>query len=504
MPSRESASITAEARKRIYAYLALSAQIILLTAYLLVPYLAHSDALQWDAVGHVFQSWFIKEYLFPALTGWNFFFFAGYPQGTFYPPLFHYGTACLAFLLGVKLAFKALVSLAVLALVPSAYYFARACHAKRISAATASAGVTTLMAAPIVYSLGNNNIGGTFLSTFNTGLVTNAAALPLFFLYCGALLKAERNYNLLWPSLLLALLILTHTLSTIAAGLFALCCLSLQLRNLRIIRLHILHYGLTLLLTAFWIIPFLVYLPFTETVKISLRLAPGGLLIEILGIILVISGIIKDRLSYAPAIYFLLLTSVLLTINLLNIPFHVYRLILFAIIMIPLFVVQFLNPEKHGYLLAALMVFLVYCLASNNIAVYGPKMPELTFNRQAFKNRTWVVIPPSDENSPHLLQHVIPTRFRVASLKGLFVESSPNARFILSTEKLLDQHSMVWGVPTMITKDLPKETKRNILARMLRIYGINSVLSTHTLPLLKNTVTRPAFSYDKARPHFKL
>src|SRR3989344_2226883 len=81
--------------------------------WLWLPFLKN-NLLAFDLPGHYFNAWFIKEYLFPAMAGWNPFFFAGFPQNLFYPPLFSYLTAALSFILPLMWAFKAIVLLSLI------------------------------------------------------------------------------------------------------------------------------------------------------------------------------------------------------------------------------------------------------------------------------------------------------------------------------------------------------------------------------------------------------
>src|SRR5438093_11886898 len=66
-------------------------------AALLVPFLRHNNLLEWDFPGHYAAAWYLKNHLFPWPTGWNPYYYCGYPQGLFYPPLAHYLAALLGF-----------------------------------------------------------------------------------------------------------------------------------------------------------------------------------------------------------------------------------------------------------------------------------------------------------------------------------------------------------------------------------------------------------------------
>src|SRR5437867_4711942 len=94
-------------------------------AALLVPFLRQNNLLEWDFPGHYAAIWYLKSHLFPWPTGWNPYFYCGYPQGMFYPPLAHYLAAILSFPLGIGLAMKVLIAASLLLLPVSFYAFGR-------------------------------------------------------------------------------------------------------------------------------------------------------------------------------------------------------------------------------------------------------------------------------------------------------------------------------------------------------------------------------------------
>jgi uncharacterized membrane protein len=70
----------------------------------LIPFFRWNNLLEWDFPGHYNAIWYIKTHLLPWPTGWNPYFYCGYPQGMFYPPLAHYLVALLSFPMGIALA----------------------------------------------------------------------------------------------------------------------------------------------------------------------------------------------------------------------------------------------------------------------------------------------------------------------------------------------------------------------------------------------------------------
>ena len=130
----------------------------LLIVLLLGPFCASNAVLQWDMPGHLFSAWYTAEYLFPRWTGWNPFFFGGYPQGIFYPPLFHYLLALLSKLVGLQLGFKLLLSATIAALPPALAFLYLRIGLERERALCAAALSLALLCAPLTFSAGNNAV----------------------------------------------------------------------------------------------------------------------------------------------------------------------------------------------------------------------------------------------------------------------------------------------------------------------------------------------------------
>ena len=116
------------------------------------------------------------------MTGWNPFFFAGFPQNLFYPPLFSYFTAVLSFLIPLLWAFKAVVLLSLILTPLSIYYCARKFDFSKLKSSVIAMAVIAIMMLPDSL-VSRVVLGGMFQATFNVGLVTNALALPIFFFF---------------------------------------------------------------------------------------------------------------------------------------------------------------------------------------------------------------------------------------------------------------------------------------------------------------------------------
>ena len=79
----------------------------------------------YDAAGHLSLVQTIAGDLWPKFSGWNYSELLGWPQGFFYPSLFHWLAATLSFIVGLEVGVKLLISGALLALPLSVSFFAR-------------------------------------------------------------------------------------------------------------------------------------------------------------------------------------------------------------------------------------------------------------------------------------------------------------------------------------------------------------------------------------------
>lgn len=482
---------------------------ILVLALIVVPYLAQNQLLQWDNVGHYFSVWFLHTHLFPDFSGWNPFFYGGFSQGTLYPPLFHYAAAALGFIVPLKLAYKLIVVLAVASTLPAYYYLARQAGLKAETAATSAVCLLALLMFPYSPIKQTLHVGANFLSTFNVGLVTNALALPFLFLYGGALLRSNFRQNAVLPSLLLAILILTHVHTALMAVLLFVCIATIKLRSLQAFKFAAKHAALTFLLCAFWFIPFLANLPESDTAKFPLFLSDFGYVLLVVVCFVAIYLRYRDstKAAYPLTLFIVLASAILLVLNQLSISLHFYRLIIFPLLFVPLLITlalhEKLRPVLSGVsLLIAVLVLALHGQTVADLDVTGPQgftLPE--FDRQ-IADRTLVMAAPADQVQPHIFQHLLPLHHSFFTGKGLFAESSQNAKFFMTLEKLIEPRSFAWGIPIAPLYDVDLPTKKRLISRALKALGVNGIISTTLLHNLDFQSVEPLFTYRLLTPSY--
>ena len=232
---------------------------LLLISFALAFLFWRSDLSIYDTSGHVSLVWYIKEYLWPKPAGWNPFFLVGFPQGLFYPSLFHWLAATLSFVVGIEVAIKLIVSLAILAL-PFAVYYA----VKNTILDTKYQMPVTILIFVFLAAL-PNFLGIGLRGLFQIGLLPNFVSTPILLLFFGLVHSQFKKNRFLLISLILSVLVLTHLVAAIVAILYLLTyCKILWFRKQLKIKTLAYLVGTAAVWTSFFWIPFLINFSFTS------------------------------------------------------------------------------------------------------------------------------------------------------------------------------------------------------------------------------------------------
>lgn len=450
---------------------------IYLIFWIVVPFFRYNNLISWDMIGHYFSAWYQKEYLFPNMIGWNPFFFTGYPQNQFYPPLFSYLTSLLSIVIPLNIAFKLLTSLSILITPFSFYYFARSFNISKTSSS-----VVTLAMFSILFIF-NNSFGGDFQSTFEIGLVTNTLGLVLFFYYFGSLIRScEKKKNLLLPTILLSLIVISHIVVTFVSIIALFSIALVKINDKLSFKFFISHTGLAFLLTSFWTLPFIFKINFMDSIKIGLNNNYLSFIL-IFVIIYTIISIYKNQKEIFPIASFLLILSffTLIGLSYLTISFHFYRLTLFFLLFVPISLFSLLKKDKYVLFIIIAIIAALFIFNFDTINIKGPdieKIENLSSEISINSGRTLVLAGLGQEAAPHYLQNKLIIDNKIIGSKGLFVESSKSSKYILNLEKEIDKNSFSWG--TYIYSELINESKdkiSEILPYQFNILQINYVIS---------------------------
>ena len=425
---------------------------LLIATLIIVINFLFSDITTWDMPGHFFASLYIKEYLWPWPAGWNHLSFAGFPQGYFYPPLFHWIVAALGFIIPIGLAFKILVILSLFAIPFSFFFFAKTLGLKEFDSLLATVCMW-LFLVPI-----KGDIGGDFYSTFSIGLVTAQFAFPFFFFYLAIIVKQDSLKKSIIAGILLSIIILSHSFTAVAAILSALI-LGIVLRKK--IKYMLLQFIIAIGLSAFWIFPFVHFSEFKEGMFIG-----GGvpylhpLIFYILLASIVFIGIKKDE-TMKPVLYlattFIFLVqffSYFSTLLPQDFPLHLFRFNIFVYCFFGIFISRIIcyKPiERYKKLILFLLLFLTIVTTfslAGELFKFRDRNIEIDASELAGKEkfgRGIVIASITPYRAPHAVWGNLLSK-KIPLLNGLFVESSLSSRSINTLLLEIWPKSFVWGV----------------------------------------------------------
>jgi hypothetical protein len=443
----------------------------------LIPFIRFNNLLEWDFPGHFAAIWHLKEHLLPWPSGWNSFFYAGYPQGVFYPPLAHYLAALLSYPLGIAGAMKGLICLSILLLPAAFYYFSRRWGLDDFRAAVCATWMTALLFL-CGEMFGSINFGSDLKSILNIGLFANALSLPVLFFFLGCF-GGEQPLNRWKPAaLLLGVLILIHPLSTLIAGIF---WLSLGINHLMSgaqrrtwgVFLKILGFGF--MVGALWIIPFIARRGYMNPEFVHSNWSPALQFVVINGIVLALACFSKTHLRPLTITCIILANFIVIgTMWRLSIQFP--RLTIYLIFLIPIFLLTWLKSRFLVLSTAALAIGMgLYGYLNSGIHPKGvPDFSMPDFGK--VQGRILSVAPSTHLPSYHVHHDLIPVRTGNEAILGLFIESGINGRFMGNLTRIIDPRAYVWGTPTEhIKPEALAENYGPYVRDRLRLFGISYI-----------------------------
>jgi hypothetical protein len=424
-----------------------SSQLILISLTIISAFLAflfwRNPLTVYDAAGHVSLVQTIASDFWPKMSGWNSTELLGWPQGVFYPSLFHWLAAGISFLTGVSTAIKLLISAALVVLPASIYYFAMAFTQDKRWAAIIT---VVLFALILVFP---NFLGTGVRALFQIGLLSNFFVLPFLFFFLTSLHK-ERDFLL--SALLLSVVVLTHLVAAMVAGVY----LGLFLVNKYLIgkltrRLLVNYLEMLILvaaLTAFFWIPFVLNLEYTSVSRhVSSYFLPNVAVLIISISLIVYSWREKDLnvLTLSKAALFITFLAVIDAFLIRNngtsfvlYPFHIYRFQPFAYLLLTAAIIitvsKYIKFDRWGFtslgvLFGALGLIVVLVLAKNPV-----KLPDARFelkNADVVKGRFLETFRRT-ESDPFwygLQTKLNRENQNAAWTYGLFTDSTPNGPY---------------------------------------------------------------------------
>ncbi len=454
-----------------------------------------NNLLNWDFPGHIAQINFYKENLLPFLSGWNNEYSLGYPQGDFYPPIFHYLIALLCLFYNDPFFWiKILFSITLISLPLVIYYFLKSFFINIIRSDPRREDIVIATAVTIfVIVLGPILYGGTLKSFAILGLLNNFLALPFFFVFLGSILyfPSKLNWNyILRNVLLLSLIMLSHMVVgfvSVIITMFVYICASVQYKNVSITEIiKSLVYNnlfislvLTFFVTIFFYIPFIAYQDFVTSQIMTPpdRLTTFGLALFSITLAIIYkqgSKLLNKRLFlgiYIPLLIFVIycvIEVVLLNFGhrLLTGIVQSYRLLAFSMLVFPgitaLFLIgpirDFIFPKivffkkyfHYSLMLLPLALLIISFLQTPNLKSYI----SIDFEeREIAKRQDGNYLSLSFDDSPKTFIRTdvysnIVTKQNVKFVNVLFAESSYHETLVTSLKSSIDTADFSYSKPS--------------------------------------------------------
>ncbi|MEM4391133.1 MAG: 6-pyruvoyl-tetrahydropterin synthase-related protein [Candidatus Diapherotrites archaeon] len=470
---------TEEKKDNFVKIMVFSAIYFYLFFWAIIPFIQHNNLLNYDMTGMYFSAWHTKNYLYPEITGWNKFFFFGYPQNYFYGPFFPYLVATIAQIIPIDIAFKIALSIFII-LTPIAFYH----FSKSIGLKQNSALASTLIMTSLLIIAPPKSYGGDLYSTLGTGLIANAVALPILFFYLGELAKIQKE-NYIKQALLLGLLIITHPLTAIIGIIATISHLIIySIKEKEKIEPTIKQFIIGALITAFWWIPAIITREEAEIARIG-SIEDATMLLGLFLVVLAIAISQKNKAIYPTitTIALILVFSIIGT-SIIDIPTHFYRFTIIILLLLPPIFFSIIKLDHKAIAFATTIYFLIVIF---NVQYYSPEgyskltrydLETIKQNCPPENTRTLINAPPTTAQTPHEIQHAIPMQCNNVAVRGIYSESSRNSVFVFYLEKELDETNFDWGVS--VDKQFVIDNKEKLMKLMpwqLEALGINYIIS---------------------------
>jgi hypothetical protein len=435
---------------------------------LIVPFMLYNNLNIQDTVGHYFTALYTKSQIWPDFMGWNPYHFMGYAPLQFYAPLFTIFTILFSYLMPLKLAFKAVLGLSVLAAPLSFYYFSRKIGFDEFKASIAMLSMTSAL-----FFL-RDYVGGTVYSTFNAGLVANALALPLMFFYLGKLNESFKTKKYAWPSVLMALIVLSHMFTAIIAAIASFCFFiaSLDKSKKEKIIFYAKHVGLTFLLSSFWFVPMLAKLGYSGTVYMGPQISRFWVYYIVFFIFLAFAMFYQKNVKQV-SISLIALIVIFILGEFVHLPFHFYRMQLFLLLFIIVILVSVLK-SKISYAIAS--VFFILLIISNLSNIFPEGMPDISIKDFGKVDGRVLVLNHADNK---IGWHTLPYKISMVTgnkiVQGLNIDSAENGFLIGDFIKTIDKDAYIMYSDMFPMYDYDKNA--SLIPQQLALFDINYIVS---------------------------
>lgn len=443
-------------------FLAISVCLVLACLYFLGNFIDN-----YDAAGHRIMIDSMQEF-WPWPIGWDNSTFLGHMYGEAYPMFLHWIMTGLSFITGTDYAVRILVSISLITLPISIYWY------KDQNNKSSFAILSTL----IIMFLLPGYIGSNFSGIFTYGLVPSFIVMPIFFTLLGCINRINKNRKfLVWSIILFSIIIWSHLVVAIVAGVFILA--KLLGKNTSSTRNKLLFIivsggiiGLPLVISTL--------VDSSSTIQSSSGIATL-FTINITLLLLSLAAIWKFNLWHKSVeartavilLAFLCITPLLIRLSSFSLIHHAYRLQLFAYIFIGLSIIYSVKISQKSLRNVSILFTICFILLSTY------KIIDLSRDQAVVEIKS-VVAGRFIESFRRTESFPTPYAGQQRLVKqggewvnGLFSESAPNAPFVQSLMKSLRPEAyknLGTGLDEVI-----KDT--NDTKKMLSIFGISHIIS---------------------------
>lgn len=421
--------------KKYYILIFISLVSLIVT---ILPFIISNNLEGFDTIGQYANAFYIKNFFWPWPSGWNSMLLSGFPQGIFYPPFFHWITSLLSFVFPLSISYKIVLSSAILFFPIIIFILASRLFKNHLQS------TATVILVSILYYF-NVGLNDNLFSDLYFGMSSHLFSLTILFIYLYFLNKLfESNKKWQLPALFLAILIITHIITAPVAILFGLIILIINWKNTTLRIGLIKHYILAILLSAWWIVPFVLNINYISGSNASSALSPAlTLAIPFILILSLITYNIKsdqENFFKAISVFNALILIAYLFSNLFSInsfPIHFSRIIVYPFLFSPFLVIYFFSQKTINWQKINLILFFCFCF----YIFYLRIIPIGPFETQILKNveTYWQggrVMTSGDSVKLDDRFHSTKTKLAMNHLlpvpSGLFTESSNNGWFMMS------------------------------------------------------------------------
>jgi len=415
------------------------------------PFMINNNLQGFDAPGHYASAYYIKNFFWPWPDGWNMMLLTGFPQGIFYPALFHWMVAALGFIMPMAWAHKLIIVLAVI-FFPAIFFLL----SKKVFKDNVLASISLSLASIFYYfDLGLND---NLFCDLYFGMLPHLLSLTLFIVYLYFLFRLlENRKKWILPAVFLAMLVLSHAFTALAAIIFAIILLLFSYQDKFLFYNIFWHLLAAAFLSIFWWLPMILNISYMSGSDLGSSISPVLIIFMpfILGISIFSLSIKTDNLflkTIAVFNIFILITFILGRVFPVDhFPIHFNRFWVYPLLLVPFSLIHVLGKKINWPKLNLILLFaFIFYFFFFKIIPVGPFAINVLDGVKSYWQGSRVLVSGGSrylDDRFHATRMNLAMQHKIMMSEGLFVESSVNGWFIMSMMKSWEgtKPSFVWA-----------------------------------------------------------